>query len=221
MRFGFPGFRRRGLRLTECVEVIGVGPRVAIYWAAQRPLAAPHREHVLVLAIALLALVFGCRRERRETHPPPVGAGYTQGVVLSELSPGQAPSRAAFLDPYRGNAYAMNEGKRLFDAFNCTGCHAHGGGAIGPALMDDRWIYGAEPRNVFATIVEGRPNGMPSFRNKVSDYQVWQLVAYVRSLGGLAPMDAEPGRGDHMSVRPPESRTRGQRPRRQEAPVLP
>ena len=45
------------------------------------------------------------------------------------------------------NAYAMNEGKRLFNSYNYSGCHAHGRGAIGPALMDDRWIYGAAPAN--------------------------------------------------------------------------
>ena len=34
---------------------------------------------------------------------------------------------------------------------------------MGPPLMDDKWIYGYEPEQVFATIVEGRPNGMPAF----------------------------------------------------------
>ena len=67
---------------------------------------------------------------------------------------------------------------------NCTGCHAHGGGAIGPPLMDDSWIYGSHPDQIFATIVEGRPNGMPSFRGKLPDYEIWQLAAYVRSLSG-------------------------------------
>ena len=37
------------------------------------------------------------------------------------------------------------EGQRLYNAFNCVGCHAHGGGAIGPALMDDLWIHGSDP----------------------------------------------------------------------------
>ena len=58
---------------------------------------------------------------------------------------------------------------------------------MGPPLMDDEWIYGSEPENIFATIVEGRPNGMPSFRGRIPDYQVWQLVAYVRSMSGLCP----------------------------------
>ena len=79
---------------------------------------------------------------------------------------------------------------------NCTGCHAHGGGAIGPPLMDDNWIYGSQPDQIFATIVEGRPNGMPSFRGKLPDYEIWQLAAYVRSLSGQTPKHAAPGRDD-------------------------
>ena len=57
---------------------------------------------------------------------------------------------------------------------------------MGPPLIDDKWIYGSDPDQIFATIMQGRPNGMPSFRGKIPDYQVWQLAAYVRSLGGLA-----------------------------------
>jgi cytochrome c oxidase cbb3-type subunit 3 len=75
---------------------------------------------------------------------------------------------------------------------------------MGPPLMDDRWIYGSEPQNIYATIVEGRPNGMPSFRSKVPDSQVWQLVAYVRALGGLARKDVAPGRNDDMTPHPSE-----------------
>ena len=101
----------------------------------------------------------------------------------------------------------MNEGKRLFAWFNCVGCHAHGGGGMGPPLIDERWIYGSAPENIYSTIVEGRPNGMPSFRGKIPDYQVWQLVAYVRALGGLAPKDAAPGRNDEMHVGRPENLT--------------
>ena len=82
---------------------------------------------------------------------------------------------------YEGSAYAVGEGKRLYSAYNCVGCHAHGGGAIGPALMDAEWIYGSRPEQIYSDIVQGRPNGMPSFAGKIPDYQVWELVAYVRS----------------------------------------
>jgi cytochrome c oxidase cbb3-type subunit 3 len=46
---------------------------------------------------------------------------------------------------------------------------------------------------------------MPSFQRKIPDDQVWQLVAYVRALGGLAPKDAAPGRNDEMHVGRPEN----------------
>src|SRR5439155_5182647 len=108
---------------------------------------------------------------------------------------------------YEMNAYALSEGKRLFSAYNCSGCHANGGGGMGPALMDDEWAYGYEADQIYSSILQGRPNGMPSFRGKVPDQQIWELVAYVRSLSGLAPKDAAPGRGDHMNGKPPENAT--------------
>jgi cytochrome c oxidase cbb3-type subunit 3 len=88
-------------------------------------------------------------------------------------------------NPYAGNAHAIGEGKKLYGQYNCSGCHANGGGAIGPPLMDDKWIYGSAAENIFATIVEGRPQGMPAFGGRIVEYQIWQIVAYVRSLSGL------------------------------------
>jgi cytochrome c oxidase cbb3-type subunit 3 len=105
------------------------------------------------------------------------------------------------------NAYAVSEGKRLFSQFNCAGCHGQGGGAMGPPLMDDEWIYGAEPENIFATIVQGRPNGMPAFGPRISTSQVWQLAAYVRSMGGLVRKDVAPARSDAMQAKAQEQAT--------------
>ena len=77
---------------------------------------------------------------------------------------------------------------------------------MGPPLMDDIWIYGSDPASVFATIVEGRPNGMPAWRGRIPNYQVWRLVAYVRSMSGLASKDASPARDDHMFSKESEQR---------------
>src|SRR5215203_5341643 len=90
---------------------------------------------------------------------------------------------------------------------NCVGCHAHGGGGMGPPLIDSRWIYGSEPENIFATIMQGRPNGMPAFRGRIPQQQVWQIVAYVRSIGGLTPADARSQRDDDLFYKKPEART--------------
>jgi cytochrome c oxidase cbb3-type subunit III len=167
-------------------------------------------------ALAFAATASGCARERRDNPTADVSTA-SSGVVVGSLRPGSVPANiVSTLAGYQNNAYAINEGKRLFDSYNCSGCHAHGGGAIGPPLMDQRWIYGSDPANVFATIVEGRPNGMPSFRGKVPDFQVAELVAYVRSMTGLAGGLWGPGRNDSMNVKKPESRVDPLTPVRQE-----
>ena len=133
-------------------------------------------------------------------------------MTQSELQAGPSTAGLMVRNGYDENAWAIQEGMRLYSNFNCAGCHFHGGGGIGPPLMDDKWIYGSAPGNIFATIVEGRPNGMPTFRNKIPDVQVWQLVAYVQSMGGQAPIDALPSRSDHMRYSTPENARRAQTP---------
>ncbi len=88
---------------------------------------------------------------------------------------------------YAESQAAVDEGEQLFSKYNCTGCHGHGGGGSGVPLMDDRWIYGSQPDQIFNTIAEGRPNGMPCFGRKIPEDQIWRLVAFIRSLGGLTP----------------------------------
>jgi cytochrome c oxidase cbb3-type subunit 3 len=160
----------------------------------------------LAAFLAILACV-SCERETRPFRDLPVANARTQTPTLTTLTAGTPLPSSALPSPFKENAWGLGEGKRLYSAYNCVGCHAHGGGAIGPPLMDSEWIYGSSPENIFHTIVEGRPNGMPAFRNRIPDQQVWQIVAYVESMSGQAPLDAAPGRDDHMQTRPPESLT--------------
>lgn len=159
---------------------------------------------VTFCAIALVALA-GCEREERRFTEAPGASKPPNSISVSDLYAGAAarlPENTP--SPYDENAYAINQGKQLYEWFNCSGCHAQGGGAIGPPLMDDKWIYGAAAENIFATIVEGRPNGMPSFRGKIPTQQVWQLVAYVRSMSGQISKDTAPSRSDHLFTRKSE-----------------
>ena len=73
--------------------------------------------------------------------------------------------------------------------------------------MDTDWIYGSRPENIYETIAEGRPNGMPSYGRKIVPDQIWQITAYVRSMSGLLRKDVAPGRTDDMQVRPQEQST--------------
>ena len=147
----------------------------------------------------VVTLILGCKREQRVFDPGSSGTQVANGVSLNAVHAGGSlqPSQIKGVED---NAYAVSEGKRLYNAYNCVGCHAQGGGAIGPALMDSEWIYGSHPDQIYSTIVQGRPNGMPSFGGKLSDYQVWELVAYVRSMSGQLPSDVAPSRSDTMPV---------------------
>jgi cytochrome c oxidase cbb3-type subunit III len=73
--------------------------------------------------------------------------------------------------------------------------------------MDQQWVYGGNAENIYATIVEGRPNGMPSFRGRIPPQQVWQIVAYVRSMSGQVSKDAAPSRADHLFMKKSEQST--------------
>ena len=165
------------------------------------------------VALGLVLLLAACEREQRRFSEVAPSSGRPEGTRQSEIAAGGAAPAAMVRGPYEENAWAVGEGKRLYQAYNCNGCHANGGGGMGPALMDARWIYGSEPQNIYATIVEGRPNGMPAFGGKVADQQVWQLVAYVRSLSGQLRGDVRPGRDDHMRAKESEMARRPEQPR--------
>ena len=157
--------------------------------------------------LVALLLATGCQRESRRFEAPAGAVMTPPPVRMSELQPTVATPHQTIAPQYEVNARALAEGKRLFSWYNCNGCHANGGGDKGPALMDDVWVYGSEPANIYATIVEGRPNGMPSFGGHIPDEQVWQLAAYVRSMSGLVPKDAAPSRDDAIQAKPSENRT--------------
>ena len=170
---------------------------------------------ILLCALAMVAT--SCKREERRFREPTPSTVASNSVTMSGLHPanptqGTVPPNSPVNNAYEQSAYAVSEGEKLFNQYNCSGCHAHGGGGIGPPLMDQTWIYGSQPQNVFMTIVEGRPNGMPSFRGRIPDDQVWQIVAYVRSMSGLAPFDASPSRNDSLEAKLPESRQKREHP---------
>jgi cytochrome c oxidase cbb3-type subunit III len=168
-------------------------------------------------AVLLIAMLFsGCDREKRDFRNEPVlGAESRDQIAMVALAPGNMPvpttqnAKARF---YEKNAYHLAQGKALYKTFNCNGCHSEGGGGMGPALMDDQWIYGGEIENIAATIREGRPNGMPAFRNKVPEDQILELAAYVRSMSGNVPSSAAPSRDDSPNPHPAENRQPQQPP---------
>ena len=90
---------------------------------------------------------------------------------------------ASLVNPYEGNAQRIAEGSKLFVSYNCMDCHgADGSGAMGPSLQDSRWHFGGSSSEIFQSIYEGRADGMPAWGGRISDDQIWRLVAYVQTL---------------------------------------
>jgi cytochrome c oxidase cbb3-type subunit 3 len=161
-------------------------------------------------AAAVLVLLAGCDRDSRDSRGKPLGEtvpalpSSPDTIFLGKSPPTLDPRAAA----YERNAFAISQGQQLFSWMNCVGCHAHGGGGMGPALMDAKWRYGGRIDQIAASIAEGRPNGMPAWRGKLTNQQIWQLAAYVRTLSGQEPKDAVSARADELSNTPPQTQTR-------------
>jgi cytochrome c oxidase cbb3-type subunit 3 len=147
----------------------------------------------LVLLLPLLLLA-ACDREQRDMSGQPKAE--TQAFVA------KGDPRAA---EYGNNAFHIAQGQRLYAWFNCSGCHSHGGGGMGPPLMDNKWRYGGKMEDIVASILYGRPNGMPDWRNKITQQQAWELAAYVHSMSGAVRKDAVSARSDEMAVTPQPS----------------
>jgi cytochrome c oxidase cbb3-type subunit 3 len=153
-----------------------------------------------LLAMTSALLLSACDREERD----PRGRPLPEGPANLAGDP-RAPE-------YENNSFHLAQGSRLYTWMNCSGCHASGGGGMGPPLMDDEWRYGGRMEDIVTTIWNGRPNGMPAWKGRITEQQAWELAAYVRSLSTQPRQDALPSRTDDISG--PEPQTLSEREKR-------
>jgi cytochrome c oxidase cbb3-type subunit 3 len=111
-------------------------------------------------------------------------------VPVVTLYPGDVPVRPKVTSPVADDPAAAQRGMQFFNQMNCVGCHApNGAGGMGPSLSDPKFIYGSEPANIYLSILQGRPKGMPAWGGMLPDEVIWDLVAYIQSIS------KEPGGG--------------------------
>src|SRR6202050_345602 len=90
-------------------------------------------------------------------------------------------------NPYLGKRGAAQAGANLF-ARHCASCHGPTGGGTGniPALAKGPTQSAADGA-IFWFVTQGDPNnGMPAW-SSLSEQQRWQLVTYLKALGGANP----------------------------------
>jgi cytochrome c oxidase cbb3-type subunit 3 len=152
----------------------------------------------LLFATSLLLLAAGCHSRQQTSiaagatsiSGSAVGANTTVTDAVGPI-PG-APEEVHYrINPYGTDPVALQDGRRLFDWYNCSGCHgSHAGGGMGPSLRDPVWLYGNRDDQIFNSIAQGRSKGMPAWGSKIPEQQIWELVAYIKSMG--TPLEPDP-----------------------------
>ena len=162
---------------------------------------------LVVLFLSILVLS-GCEREQRQLRlDPPLASALDRTRLMPNGIAGAPPEIYFALGrPYETNAYNLSQGKRLYSWFGCSTCHADGQGGIGPSFLDGWWYYGPEMVSIFSSIRDGRPHGMPAFRDKMTTDQIWQLAGYIQALGAYSAKTAAPNRNDDLQAHPAENR---------------
>jgi cytochrome c oxidase cbb3-type subunit 3 len=130
-----------------------------------------------------------------QQQPLPLHTADTTGLppegVLSRVAIGDLAGvgnntlDATVTNPYAGDMAAIKQGNDLFVGMNCASCHGYDlKGGMGPDLTDTYWRYGGSPADIYKSIYEGRPQGMPAWGRSIPPAQIWKLVAYIQSKGG-------------------------------------
>lgn len=119
-----------------------------------------------------------------------------QGLVPQGQTPApQAGERGAA--PQGGGRGRGNQTAMLFNEI-CAGCHGTTiAGGRAPSLFDDQWTRGADDESIARNIENGVPaTEMAPFKGALTEQQIWQLVAYIRTqagnLKGRPPYVADP-----------------------------
>ena len=171
------------------------------------PCRNPERRAVIArllpVALATVFAVAANNAAAQQDTAPSAGHGPNEVSVTSLFPNGGAPLPPdAIGRRFEGNKLAIAEGEQLFGQMNCTGCHFNGGGGMGPALMSGHWRYGGRIEQIYESIAQGRPNGMPTWQFVLGPTQIWDLAAYATSLSVPAPSSASPTAAPETSVKP-------------------
>ncbi len=80
---------------------------------------------------------------------------------------------------------ALKMGERLYMTY-CTACHGSdaGGNPGFPNLRDHDWLWGGDPAQIEATIMNGRSAMMPAWQAALGNEGVYNTAQYVMSLSG-------------------------------------
>lgn len=124
-------------------------------------------------AALCIAILGGCTAEKRAVGPSPP---LTRPI-------GKADPR---ISTYKDNVFQVSEGGRMFIWNGCDGCHTEASEGAAK-LTDHLWRYGGNLAEIYASIDDGRPGGMPAYGDKIAKEQIWQIAAFVAKQPSIPP----------------------------------
>jgi cytochrome c oxidase cbb3-type subunit 3 len=173
-----------------------------------------------IATLVVFSLLYACGRSPVGNTAPRDTIALPSTTMVAAVPLGQlagAPYSVAALStpsPDHANPQAIEQGKQLYIQMNCAGCHAYNGkGNMGPDLTDTEWRYGGLPVQIYQSIFDGRPQGMPSWGAALPPAEIWKLVAYIQSFGGSVSVSdyAHARQGDQPGEQvAPEAQTEAQ-----------
>jgi cytochrome c oxidase cbb3-type subunit III len=177
-----------------CVRLTGLGGATGVLvlmFAAAAAAQAPQPPSGLPNQPALLGMPPGGQPQDQnqqavgvESYAGGGNTGKLLGTPVTGLFPGNVPVDPRLNSPVGDDPQAIQRGMQYFMTFNCIGCHApNGAGGMGPSLSGRPLTYCAEPAQIYLTIYQGRPRGMPAWGAMLPDSIIWDLVVYVRNIG--------------------------------------
>jgi aldose sugar dehydrogenase len=110
------------------------------------------------------------------------GAGRAAGAPAGAPPAGQAPPPGA---GRAGFGRGPSPGAALYTE-HCASCHGTDlSGGRAPSLFDEKWLLTATDDHIATTVRNGVPAaGMDSFKDRLNEAQVWQLIQYIRTQSG-------------------------------------
>ena len=137
-------------------------------------------------------------------------AGFVGGDIAAAQTetPGERvmrTPRGQLQNPYMDFSTVAEEGRKLFQAYDCGGCHGGGGGGgMAAPLTNEVWIYGSDNDTLFRLITLGTGSlspgnafqkqgfvrkgsenvvgPMPPFGEIIaSEDDIWKIIAWIRA----------------------------------------
>lgn len=134
-----------------------------------------------------MALVAGCHSN---TDSQPMPAATANGGSNSPPPAGKVAVAQSAVMPTDAELWRLSRdpatvaaGQKLFTLSSCRTCHGPTltGGAA-PNLVDQGWLHGGRPSEVFQTIARGVPSkGMPTWGPALDRTVITQIVAFIFS----------------------------------------